>query len=84
MAKNAAGGITKTSARDTKRASQTSETAIETGLLSVTETGRRLGLQPNRVYERIAQGLIPGVVRLGGRVYVRREILERWLRGDGE
>ena len=53
------------------------------GLLTLKETARVLGLSPWVTYSLARQGKLPGLVRLGERrVYVRRAVLESWLRGE--
>jgi excisionase family DNA binding protein len=56
----------------------------EPELLRVSEVARRLGVSRRVIYSFIARGTLPGVVRVGRAVYVRRRALELWLSGrDG-
>ncbi|HUF80028.1 MAG TPA: helix-turn-helix domain-containing protein [Burkholderiales bacterium] len=50
--------------------------------LSVVEAGRRLGIGRNAAYEAARKGEIP-TLRIGGRILVPREALERMLREAG-
>jgi excisionase family DNA binding protein len=58
--------------------------ALETkGLLTLKEVARLLGLTPWVAYRLARERRLPGLVRLGERrVFVRRAILESWLRGE--
>ncbi len=51
-------------------------------LLSVAEAGRELGVSPTTAYEWARRGELPGLVKLGGRLYVRAAVLERFIAGD--
>lgn len=48
------------------------------------DCGRELGLPRNATYDLARQGKIPGLLRLGRRLLVRREVFERWLAGVSE
>jgi excisionase family DNA binding protein len=50
-------------------------------LLTVYETAKLLKLSTNRVYALIKQGVLPSV-RVGGSIWVVREDLEQFLKGD--
>jgi excisionase family DNA binding protein len=53
------------------------------GLLSIREAARMLGLSPYSTYVLARRGKLPGLVRLGARrLYVKRTVLEQWLRGE--
>jgi predicted DNA-binding transcriptional regulator AlpA len=53
------------------------------GLLTLKETARVLGLSLWKTYDLARRRKLPGLVRLGERrIYVRRAILESWLRGE--
>ena len=47
-------------------------------LLSVTEAARLLGISRNLAYSLISEGRLPSI-RLGRRVLVARQALERWI-----
>jgi excisionase family DNA binding protein len=55
----------------------------EPELLRVRELARRLGVSRRVAYELVARGVVPGVVRVGRAVYVRRRVLQAWLEGGG-
>jgi excisionase family DNA binding protein len=48
-------------------------------LLLVSEVAALLRTSPKAVYAMIERGLLPGVVRIGRRVLVRRDDLLHWL-----
>jgi len=48
-------------------------------LLLVSEVAAILRTSPKAVYAMIERGLLPGVVRIGRRVLVRRDDLLHWL-----
>jgi len=50
-------------------------------LLSVAEASDLAGVSEETVYGWVAAGELPGVMRVGGRWYVRRLMLETWLEG---
>jgi excisionase family DNA binding protein len=47
--------------------------------LTVAEAAEYLRTTPRALYSRISRGQLAGVVRDGGRVLVRRDVLERSL-----
>jgi excisionase family DNA binding protein len=51
---------------------------MERMTFSVEEAGERLGLGRNSVYEAVKRGDIPSI-RIGGRILVPRQALERLL-----
>lgn len=51
-------------------------------LLSVRSAARRLGVGETTAYEWARRGDLPGLVKLGGRLYVRAAVLERFIAGD--
>ncbi|MGA2451783.1 MAG: helix-turn-helix domain-containing protein [Polyangiaceae bacterium] len=51
----------------------------EPALLTVEEVAAYLRTSPTAVYHQVARGQLPGVVRVGRRVLVRRAVLERAL-----
>jgi excisionase family DNA binding protein len=51
-------------------------------LLRIPEVARRLGVSRRVCYDLVARGVLPGVVRSGRALYVRKQPLERWLRGE--
>ena len=52
-------------------------------LLTVPETATLIRTTPKAVYALVERGQLPGVVRLGRRVLVRREMLLSALDGNG-
>ena len=48
-------------------------------LLLVSEVAAILRTSPKAVYAMVERGLLPGVVRIGRRVLVRRDDLVHWL-----
>ena len=48
-------------------------------LLTVPETAECLRTTTGAVYQMVARGQLPGVIRLGGRVLVREDDLIQWL-----
>jgi excisionase family DNA binding protein len=52
-------------------------------LLRVPELAQRLGVSRRVAYQLVARGVVPGVVRVGRAVYVRRRVLQAWLEGGG-
>ena len=57
----------------------TNEVAMKE-LMTIPEVAQVLGLSRRAVYRLARLGLLPGIVRLGRRVFVRRAYLENWLR----
>jgi excisionase family DNA binding protein len=53
----------------------------EPELLPVSEVARRLGVSRRVCYDLVARNTLPGVVRAGRRIFVRRRALEAWLSG---
>ena len=61
-------------------------------LLTVDETAQLLRTTRKAIYTMVNRGALPGVVRVGGRLLVRRDDLLRWLNesrapspeGDGD
>jgi excisionase family DNA binding protein len=51
----------------------------EPSLLLVSEVATLLRTSPKAVYAMIERGLLPGVVRIGRRVLIRRDDLLHWL-----
>jgi excisionase family DNA binding protein len=54
----------------------------ERPLISVGEAARRLGISQTTAYEWSRRDELPGLVRLGGRLYVRAAVLERFIAGE--
>jgi hypothetical protein len=50
-------------------------------LMSVSEAGRELGISPTTAYEWARRDELPGLVKHGGRLYVRRAVLLAYLQG---
>ena len=50
-------------------------------LLSVRQAGELPGITESTAYRCLNAGELPGAVRVGGRWYVRRAVLERWIAG---
>jgi len=57
--------------------------AVDGELLRVPELAQRLGVSRRVAYQLVARGVVPGVVRVGRAVYVRRRVLQAWLEGGG-
>jgi excisionase family DNA binding protein len=56
----------------------------EPELLRVREVAAVLGVSLRTCYDLVARGTLPGIVRAGRRIFVRRRALEAWLIGrDG-
>jgi excisionase family DNA binding protein len=56
----------------------------EPELLRVRDVAAFLGVSLRTCYDLVARGTLPGVVRAGRRIFVRRRALELWLSGrDG-
>ena len=53
-------------------------------LLSVARAAELLGVTESTAYRWLRQGDLPGAVRVGGRWYVRRRVLEAWMYGELE
>lgn len=51
----------------------------QAALLTVKAVARSLGWSDRMTYRRIAEGHLPGVLRIGGSLYVKRAEFERWL-----
>jgi excisionase family DNA binding protein len=51
-------------------------------LLSVRQAAQRLGVSETTAYEWARRNELPGLVRLGGRLYVRAVVLDRFIAGD--
>jgi excisionase family DNA binding protein len=56
----------------------------EPQLLRVREVAALLGVSRRVAYDLVARGVLPGVVRSGRALYVRKQPLERWLQGHAE
>lgn len=54
---------------------------IEPQVLSVTEAGRLLGICRDSAYAAVRSGALPAI-RLGKRIVVSRQVIERMLSGD--
>lgn len=63
-------------------ARQISQERLQPPLLSVRQAAHRLGIGETTAYEWARRAELPGLVKLGGRLYVRAAILERFIRGD--
>jgi hypothetical protein len=56
----------------------------EPELLPILQAAVRLGLTKRQAYDWAARGILPGIIRAGRKIFVRRRILELWLSGrDG-
>lgn len=62
----------------------THDDATESGTITVEKAALRLGIGRQLAYDLARKGEIPGVVRLGRRILVRRKILEDFLAGRVE
>lgn len=60
---------------------KTTETTIRRPLLSVREAAELAGVTESTAYRWANTGELPGAVRVHGRWYVRRVVLEAWLAG---
>jgi len=49
-------------------------------LLKATEAARTLNVSRSKLYELMAAGSLPGVVKIGRSVRISRSALERWVR----
>lgn len=49
-------------------------------LLKATEAARALNVSRSKLYELMAAGSLPGVVKIGRSVRISRHSLERWVR----
>ena len=54
----------------------------EPGLLSIAQAAERLGIAMRTAYEWAHADAMPGLVRINGRLYVKRAALERFLAGE--
>jgi excisionase family DNA binding protein len=59
-----------------------SKRATASDLLPIEAVAPRLGLSRWRTYDLVRKGLLPGALRLGRRVLVRRKVFEAWLAGE--
>jgi excisionase family DNA binding protein len=53
----------------------------EPELLRVRDVAALLGVSLRTCYDLVARGTLPGVVRAGRRIFVRRRVLVAWLSG---
>jgi excisionase family DNA binding protein len=53
-------------------------------LLRVRELASLLGVSRRVAYSMLARGILPGVVRSGRALFIRKRALERWLQGHAE
>lgn len=53
-------------------------------LLRVSEAARALSISRSRAYELCAAGIMPGVVRFGASIRIRRADLEEWVAALGQ
>jgi len=51
-------------------------------LLSVRQAAHRLGIGETTAYEWARRNELPGLVKLGGRLYVRAAVLDRFIAGE--
>jgi hypothetical protein len=56
----------------------------EPELLPILQAAKRLGLTKRQAYDWATRGIIPGLVRVGRRLFVRKRVLEFWLSGKSE
>jgi excisionase family DNA binding protein len=56
----------------------------EPELLRIPQVAQILGVSKRQAYDWVVRGILPGVVRAGRAVYVRKQPLERWLQGHAE
>lgn len=62
----------------------TRQAQLQRPLLTIPQAALLAGISTNTAYRWLAAGELPGTVRAGGRWYVRRRVLESWLRGETE
>ncbi len=55
--------------------------SLQRPLISVAEAAALVGVSEATGYRWVAAGELPGAVRVGGRWYVRRLVIETWLAG---
>jgi excisionase family DNA binding protein len=55
---------------------------VATDTLTIPEVARRLGIGRSLAYDLARRNQIPGVIRLGRRLLVKRAALDQWLATD--
>jgi len=55
----------------------------EPELLRIPQVAQILGVSKRQAYDWVVRGILPGVVRAGRRIFIRRRALELWLDGHG-
>jgi excisionase family DNA binding protein len=53
----------------------------EPELLRIPQVAQILGVSKRQAYDWVVRGILPGVVRAGRRIFIRRRALELWLDG---
>jgi excisionase family DNA binding protein len=66
----------------TMTAENLSHGGTEPLLLRPSEGAFMLGISRSRVYEMIARGELPGVMRLGRTIRISRRVLEAWIQRE--
>jgi transposase len=56
--------------------------ASEPGLISLAQAAKRFGIATRTAYDWARAGEMPGLVRVNGRLWVKRLVLERFLAGE--
>jgi len=55
----------------------------EPELLRVREVAALLRVSRRVCYDLVSRGVLPGIIRAGRAIYVRRRVLQAWLEGGG-
>jgi excisionase family DNA binding protein len=53
-------------------------------LVTIPEVAERLGIPAASAYDLVRENRLPGIVRVGRRVRVRSDELERWIERGGD
>jgi excisionase family DNA binding protein len=56
----------------------------EPELLRIPQVAQILGVSVRVCYDLVSRGVLPGVVRSGRALFIRKRALERWLQGHAE
>jgi excisionase family DNA binding protein len=57
---------------------------MEPGTYTVPEASKRFGCSKNHLYELIARGELPGVIRLGKKILLSRRIIDEMIEPRAE
>jgi excisionase family DNA binding protein len=55
----------------------------EPELLRIPQVAQILGVSRRVCYALVSRGVLPGAIRAGRAIYVRRRVLQAWLEGGG-